>query len=158
VRPLRVAAFGRKTPSKIPGTVCGALPRRRYVGIRDAALECADVSALWFDATCRVEGKRCHAIALHNSNGMDSFAPAHSALAGLWLCQMEFPLLLMVAQNKQLLLRNQQTFRRFPNGSSAILQPSRCASTTLGSRPKPFINSERVESFRRSFDETPSGF
>src|ERR1039457_812677 len=31
--------------------------------------ECADMSALWFDATCRVVVKRCHATALHDAAG-----------------------------------------------------------------------------------------
>jgi hypothetical protein len=51
-----------------------SLVRGAPLPLRNSALECADMSALWFDATCRVGGKRqrvaalqkrCHVIALH---------------------------------------------------------------------------------------------
>jgi len=45
--PIRfgVAAFGRKPPFEIPAEVCGALPRRRYVGMGSTA-----APAVVFDA------------------------------------------------------------------------------------------------------------
>ena len=48
----------------------------------------------------------------------DSLAPARSALAGLWLCPMELPLLPSVSHDWDCRYRDKQTFRRFPSGSS----------------------------------------
>ena len=52
----------------------------------------------------------------------DSLAPARSALAGLWLRPMEFPLLPSVSHDRDCRCRDLQTFRRFPSGSSRKLQ------------------------------------
>jgi hypothetical protein len=35
-------------------------------------LECADMSALWEDATCRIHGKRCHATAVQSLCAWDA--------------------------------------------------------------------------------------
>jgi hypothetical protein len=50
---------------------------------------------------------------------MNSLAPARSALAGLWLRQMEPPLLPSVSHDRDCRCRDMQTFRLFPSGSSA---------------------------------------
>ena len=43
---------------------CGV---RDKLPMRNADLECADTSALWSDATCRVEGKQCRDTAIPKS-------------------------------------------------------------------------------------------
>lgn len=100
-----------------------------------------------------------------SSAGLGLARAGSLGLIGLWLCQMELPFLPMVSPDVVCRYRDEQTFRRFPSGSSqpfelAVRRPWRLRFVARSARRShclPTGKSVEAGVWRKAFSSDPAG-